>query len=123
MNKFFSYILLSALLLIGCEAETVINPDDPAASTSLTPTSMECYIDDFGFANCAGTVQNNTQNKLEVISITISGCDENGFKVSDAVDYIDSLNPGQVWKFNAGFFEEGMINFEVTDLTAIESYE
>ena len=123
MNKFFSCILLSAFFIIGCMAETALNPDDPAASTSLVPTSMECSLDDFGFASCAGTVQNNTQNKLESISITISGYDANGYKVSDAIDIIDSLSPGQIWKFNAMFFEEGMINFEVTDLTALESYE
>ena len=63
---------------------------------------LETFIcfDDYRRAVC-GTVRNNKNRSVYMVSVDISLFDNEGNLVSNITDFIEEIRPGQVWKFKA----------------------
>jgi len=69
-----------------------------------------------------GVVANNTDKKFSMVVIKFALYDNQGYRVGEASDYIDSMGAGQKWKFAAMVIDEAATRVEPVDLKGIPDY-
>ncbi len=104
-----SILLMSLVTLASCVEEGVIDTSGQSSSgqeSALELVEWQIEQDEFGENIITGVVVNGTSDTLEMVSITFGIWDaDKEFKIEDSSDYIDSLKPGDKWKFNVVLWE------------------
>jgi len=104
-----SILLMSLVTLASCVEEGVIDTSGQSSNgqeSALELVEWQIEKDEYGENIITGVVVNNTSDTLEFVSITFGIWDsDKEFKIEDSSDYIDSLNPGDKWKFNVVLWE------------------
>ena len=139
--KGFIYFLgiccLISILAAACEdkeatyVETdqgavMVIPDEPDSEVEIIPAEPEedfvfvegpvCVPGDFG-SYIVGVVKNNTNKTYDYLQISFTLYDANDNVVDTAFTNINNIKPGQTWKFEAMYFEESAVRWELDEIT------
>lgn len=141
--KGFIYFLgiccLISILVAACEDEeatyveteqgsVMVIPDEPDSEVEIIEPEQE-YEEDFVFiegpttvpgdfgSNIVGVVKNNTNKTYDYLQISFTLYDANDNVVDTAFTNINNVKPGQTWKFEAMYFEESAVRWELDEIT------
>ena len=142
--KGFIYFLgicaLISILAAACEDEeatthiehtgpneaTLVIPEEPDSEVEIIPAEPEedfifvegpvCVPGDFG-SYIVGVVKNNTNKTYEYLQISFTLYDANDNVVDTAFTNINNIKPGQTWKFEAMYFDESAVRWELDEIT------
>jgi hypothetical protein len=129
------------LLLSACEDEdatyvehtgpndaVLVVPEEPDSEVEVV-VPEENYEEDFVFVEgpvavpgefssvITGVVKNNTNKTYDYLQISFTLYDENDNVVDTAFTNINNVKPGQTWKFEAMYFEESAVRWELDEIT------
>lgn len=142
--KGFIYFLgiccLISILAAACEDEeattyiehtgpneaTLVVPEEPDSEVEIIPAEPEedfifvegpvCVPGEFS-SNIVGVVKNNTNKTYDYLQISFTLYDANDNVVDTAFTNINNVKPGQTWKFEAMYFEESAVRWELDEIT------
>ena len=77
--------------------------------------SRFCYGDSYHSAVC-GTIKNNTDKKLFLVSVEVELFDRNGSIIARTSDTISRLDPYQSWAFKAYYDESGVASYRISEI-------
>jgi len=82
--------------------------EDQAKQNALNQLTLETWTWDSTEYSRAlvGTIQNNSNRTIGFVSVNFNLLDKDGDKVGTAEDMIETLNPGETWKFKASVFQD-----------------
>jgi hypothetical protein len=129
------------LLLSACEDEdatyvehtrpndaVLVVPEEPDSEVEVV-VPEENYEEDFVFVEgpvavpgefssvITGVVKNNTNKTYDYLQISFTLYDANDNVVDTAFTNINNVKPGQTWKFEAMYFEESAVRWELDEIT------
>lgn len=73
--------------------------------------------DEYGNRYIVGTVKNNRNRKYSYAQITFTLHDESGAQVGTALDNINNLEAGGVWRFKAVVLEDNASKYKLSELS------
>jgi hypothetical protein len=139
--KGFIYFLgiccLISILAAACEDEeatyvdteqgsVMVIPEEPDSEVEIIPEEPEedfifvegpvCVPGEFS-SNIVGVVKNNTNKTYDYLQISFTLYDANDNVVDTAFTNINNVKPGQTWKFEAMYFEESAVRWELDEIT------
>jgi hypothetical protein len=128
------------LLLSACEDEdatyvehtgpndaVLVVPEEPDSEVEVV-VPEENYEEDFVFIEepvaipgefssvITGVVKNNTNKTYDYLQISFTLYDVDGNVVDTAFTNINNVKPGQTWKFEAMYFEESAVRWELDEI-------
>ena len=80
------------------------------------------FVEGEHYPEVRGVVANNTDKNFSMVVIKFALYDNQGYRVGEASDYIDSMEAGQKWKFAAMVIDEAATRVEPVDLKGIPDY-
>ena len=136
---FLGICCLISILVAACEDEeatyveteqgsVMVIPDEPDSEVEIIEPEQE-YEEDFVFiegptavpgdfgSNIVGVVKNNTNKTYDYLQISFTLYDANDNVVNTAFTNINNVKPGQTWKFEAMYFEESAVRWELDEIT------
>lgn len=131
-----------SLLVAACEDEeattyiehtgpneaTLVIPEEPDSEVEVVVPEEERKEDfiftegpvavpgDFG-SIITGVVKNNTNKTYDYLQISFTLYDANDNVVDTAFTNVNNIKPGQTWKFEAMYFEESAVRWELDEIT------
>lgn len=60
----------------------------------------------------------NVSGSSKTVTIEFACYDSSGYQVGTAIDRVTSLGNGKSWKFEAGYVDDSVVSFELSDITA-----
>lgn len=96
--------------------------------SSTAPTQAESRRPEYEITRCeietdglltyiSGSLVNNTSRQTNYLQITFNLYDEDGALIGSAMDNINYLDAGGVWKFKALAFEDDFASYELAEVT------
>lgn len=77
-----------------------------------------CEIETDGYLTyISGSLVNNTSSQTSYLQITFNLYDEDGALIGSAMDNINYLDAGGVWKFKAMAFDSNFATYELAEVT------
>ena len=134
---FLGICCLISILAAACEDEettyveteqgaVMVIPDEPDSEVEIIPAEPEedfifvegpvCVPGEFS-SSIVGVVKNNTNKTYEYLQISFTLYDANDNVVDTAFTNINNVKPGQTWKFEAMYFEESAVRWELDEIT------
>ncbi len=133
-------ITLISILAAACsdEEQTYIESTGPNEAVLVVPDEPDSEVEvivpeepkeDFVFVegpqvvfgefrnDIVGVVQNNTNKDFDYVQISFTLYDADGNVVDTAFTNINNLKAGGTWKFEAMFFEENVVYWELDEIT------
>lgn len=116
-------VLISAGSMGGSEQQQIEGDRLSPASRQTASQQPDyeitrCEVEKDGYITyISGTLVNNTSYKTSYLQITFSLFDEDGALVGTAIDNINYLDAGGVWKFKAMAFEDNFASYELAEVT------
>lgn len=110
----------------GPNEATLVVPEEPDSEVEIIPAEPE---EDFVFVEepvampgdfgniITGVVKNNTNKTYDYLQISFTLYDANDNVVDTAFTNINNVKPGQTWKFEAMYFEESAVRWELDEIT------
>ncbi|MDR6218419.1 FxLYD domain-containing protein [Deinococcus soli (ex Cha et al. 2016)] len=84
------------------EAETAAKQQ---AVNQLTLDNWDWVVGDYS-RDLDGTITNNSERTINYVEVRFDLLDEGGSKLGEASDIVESLAPGETWKFSAGVYDD-----------------
>lgn len=110
----------------GPNEATLVVPEEPDSEVEIIPAEPEedfifiegptCVPGEFS-NSIVGVVKNNTDKTYEYLQITFTLYDADGNVVDTAFTNVNNIKPGQTWKFEAMYFEESAVRWELDEIT------
>jgi hypothetical protein len=136
---FLGICCLISILAAACEDEeatyveteqgaVMVIPDEPDSEVEIIEPEQESGEDfifvegptavpgDFS-SSIVGVVKNNTNKTYDYLQISFTLYDANDNVVDTAFTNINNVKPGQTWKFEAMYFEESAVRWELDEIT------
>jgi len=73
--------------------------------------------DAYGSPHIVGEIKNTSSKTLSYVQITCQLFDEQGRQIGNAMDNVNNLAPGGIWKYSALVFEDGARTYRCTEVT------
>ena len=110
----------------GPNEATLVVQEEPDSEVEIIPAEPEedfIFVEepvampgDFGNI-ITGVVKNNTNKTYDYLQISFTLYDANDNVVDTAFTNINNVKPGQTWKFEAMYFEESAVRWELDEIT------
>lgn len=110
----------------GPNEATLVIPEEPDSEIEVVPAEPEedfiftegpvCVPGEFS-SSIVGVVKNNTNKTYDYLQISFTLYDANDNVVDTAFTNINNVKPGQTWKFEAMYFEESAVRWELDEIT------
>lgn len=110
----------------GPNDATLVVPEEPDSEVEAIPAEPEedfifteepvCVPGEFS-SSIVGVVKNNTNKTYDYLQISFTLYDANDNVVDTAFTNINNVKPGQTWKFEAMYFEESAVRWELDEIT------
>lgn len=71
-----------------------------------------------GISYLVGVVENVSNSEIDMVSVSFDLFDNSGFVIGTSSDSISSLGQGQLWKFKAPVFEDGVYSANFKELSS-----
>ncbi len=123
-RKVVGLLVVGLVLLAGCSPSTLEQLNEANrrlhAEDYLVLTATPQVVRDNGLVYIVGTLQNTASFTISYVQITFSLFDKSGAQVGSAMDNINNLGPGTVWKFKALIFDPDDVRS--VKLTGIDAF-
>ncbi len=138
---FLGICVLVSALATACEDEeatyvehtgpndaVLVVPEEPDSEVEVVVPEEE-YEEDFVFIDgpvavpgefsnvITGVLKNNTDKDYDYLQISFTLYDADGNVVDTAFTNVNNIKPGQTWKFEAMYFEESAVRWELDEIT------
>ena len=128
MKKFSIFFVVLILgigmsgILSGCGVDFHDDGEKPERIQSVEAPEFKCeYTNGLGYyVKISGALKNTGDSTYSYVSITFSLYDENGYNVGTAIDNMNYLGAGEIWKYEANsftWFETPPVSYKCSDIT------
>lgn len=90
----------------------------PISPPKVSISSLNGAIQDYGGMDITGIIQNLSGVALDGVTVNFSFLDDDGNKVDDAMDFIQTLAPDDTWSFKVSSLKDGCKKYRLDSITS-----
>jgi len=104
---------------ISSPASPVVAASQPAAPVpKVSISNVQGEIQDDGGMDITGIIQNLSDTSLNGVTVNFSYFDDDGNKVDDAMDFIQTLAPDDTWSFKVSSLKDSCKKYRLDSITS-----
>ena len=91
----------------------------PPAIPKVSISNIQGEIQDDGGMDITGIIQNESDSALDGVTVNFNFLDDDGNKVDEQMDFIQSLAPNDTWSFKVSSLKDGSTKYKLDSITSI----